>query len=211
MPPIARQAGHIGSISVARGIETPMSAGRSQALVPVSPTSEKPANHTYRPRHEARLLPSWTFTGRLTLVVRAEIGGVISHRRCPWGPVGRRMRLNRSDFWRQSANGASSSRSRLNNSRATSQETRPITRSGPSPYPAGSGEGSATRYGAVGLGAARTSTSCRRSRDRAARLRPRTPESAGIGPGEHAESVRRAPEPRPTRSSFRDARRVHQP
>jgi hypothetical protein len=55
---------------------------------PVSPTSEKPANHTYRPRHQERFSPSWTFIGRLTLVVRAEIGGVISPPPLPLGAVG---------------------------------------------------------------------------------------------------------------------------
>jgi hypothetical protein len=50
-------------------------------------------------------------------------------------------------------------------------------------------------------------TSCRQSRDHAAKRRPRTPESAGTGRGEREESVRHAPEPRPTRSSSRDARR----
>ena len=45
---------------------------------PVSPTNEKPANQLHRPWHQTRSSPRWTFIGRLTLVVRAEIGGVIS-------------------------------------------------------------------------------------------------------------------------------------
>ncbi len=50
----------------------------------------------------------------------------------------------------------------------------------------------------------------RPSRDHAAKLRLRILESAGIGRGERAESCRHALEPRPTRSSCRDARRSPQ-
>jgi hypothetical protein len=78
--------------------------------------------------------------------------------------------------------------------------------------PAGDQSQLATRADAAGLDlqASRPVRPCRRSRDRAARLRRRTPGSAGSGRGEHGESVRRGLEPRPSLSSFRDDRRLRQ-
>src|ERR1035437_8407042 len=76
----------------------------------------------------------------------------------------------------------------------------------------GDAPGWATRAVVAGPGetARRQTASCHRSRDRAARLRPRTPGSAGTGPDARVESDRHGLEPRPSLSSSRDAQRARQ-